>query len=121
MLSLIDVAKERGAKDREKAYWNTYPCQNIVYTANSKIYAPFCKNRFCTYCCGIRKAELIKKYLPVLQSWKDRYFVTLTVKAVKANQLTQRHFLNHEKAITTISGLSADSFVRVVVLFFFKR
>jgi hypothetical protein len=34
MLSLIDVAKERGAKDREKAYWNTYPCQNIVY--NSK-------------------------------------------------------------------------------------
>ncbi len=78
MLSLIDVAKERGANDRVKAYWNTYHCQNIVYTANSKIYASFCKNRFCTYCCGIRKAELIKKYLPVLQNWNEPYFVTLT-------------------------------------------
>jgi hypothetical protein len=73
MLSLIDVATERGANDRVKAYWNTFHCQNVVYTANSNIYAPHCKNRFCTYCCGIRKAELINKYLPLLQSWKEPY------------------------------------------------
>ena len=87
MLSLIDVAKERGANDRVKAYWNTFHCQNVLYTANRRIYAPHCKNRFCTYCCGIRKAELINKYLPLLQSWKEPYFVTLTIKSVKANQL----------------------------------
>ena len=46
MLSLIDVAKERGANDRVKAYWNTYHCQNIVYTVNSKIYAPIVKIGF---------------------------------------------------------------------------
>ena len=87
MLSLFDVAKERCANDRVKAYSNTFHCQIAVYTANSRIYAPHCKNRFCTYCCRIRKAELINEYFPLLQSWKEPYFVTLTVKAVKANQL----------------------------------
>jgi hypothetical protein len=87
ILQLIDVAKEKGAKDRVKAYWNTYHCQNNVYTCNGRMYATQCKNRFCTYCCGIRKAELINKYLPVLQTWDEPYFVTLTVKAVKAGQL----------------------------------
>lgn len=87
MLKLVDVAKEKGATDRVKAYWNTYHCQNNVYTSNGRMYATQCKNRFCTYCCGIRKAELINKYLPVLQTWKEPYFVTLTVKAVKAGQL----------------------------------
>ncbi len=47
--------------------------------------APHCKNRFCTYCCGIRKAELITKYLPVLQTWKAPHFVSLTIRAVNAN------------------------------------
>ena len=87
MLKLIDVAKEKGAMDRVKAYWNTYHCQNNIYTANGKMYAPQCKNRFCTYCCGIRKAELINKYLPVLRTWPEPYFVTLTVRAVKAREL----------------------------------
>jgi hypothetical protein len=87
MLQLIDVAKEKGAKDRVKAYWNTYHCQNNLYTSNGRIYASQCKNRFCTYCCGIRKAELINKYLPLLQKWQQPYFVTLTIKAVKAGQL----------------------------------
>jgi hypothetical protein len=87
MLQLIDVAKEKGAMDRVKAYWNTYHCQNIIFTSKGKMYAPHCKNKFCTYCCGIRKAELINKYLPVLQTWDEPHFVTLTVKAVKAGQL----------------------------------
>src|SRR4051812_2684111 len=77
MLQLIDVAKEKDAKDRVKAYWNTYHCQNQIFTSNGRMYATQCKNRFCTYCCGIRKAELINKYLPVLQTWNESYFVTL--------------------------------------------
>jgi hypothetical protein len=34
MLKLIDVTKDRGTKDRVKAYWNTYHCRNQIYTAN---------------------------------------------------------------------------------------
>lgn len=89
ILKLIDVARERGAKDRVNAYWNTYHCQNLIYTSNGRMYAPHCKNRFCTYCCGIRKAELINKYLPIMQSWNEPYFLTLTIKAVKAPALTK--------------------------------
>jgi plasmid rolling circle replication initiator protein Rep len=89
MLKLIDVAKDKGALDRVKAYWNTYHCQNLIYTSNGKMYAPHCKNRFCTYCCGIRKAELINRYRPVLKSWPKPYFVTLTIKAIKATQLSR--------------------------------
>lgn len=90
MLNLIDVAKEKGANDRVKAYWNTYYCQDRVYTANSRLYTSYCKNRFCAVCSGIRKAELINKYFPVLQSWEAPYFVTLTIKAVTSAKLASR-------------------------------
>lgn len=90
MLYLIDIAKERRANERIKAYWNTYHCQNKIYTANGKVYTTYCKNRFCTHCCGIRKAELINKYLPVVKDWEEPFFITLTVKAVTANKLQAR-------------------------------
>jgi hypothetical protein len=41
--------------------------------------AKFCKNRWCLLCCRIRTAQLIKQYLPTIQSWPEKYFVTLTV------------------------------------------
>ena len=81
VLNLIDVSKQNGTKEREKGYWNTYHCQSKIYTANGRQYGKYCKNRFCTLCCAIRKAELINKYLPVIQEWKEPYFVTLTIKA----------------------------------------
>lgn len=89
MFQLIDVAKEKGAKGRVQAYWNTYHCQNKIITSNGRMHATQCKNRFCTYCCGVRKAELLNKYLPVLQTWPEPHFLTLTVKAVKAGQLSK--------------------------------
>lgn len=87
ILSLIDKPKEKGAIQREKAYWNTYHCQNKIVTSENRMYAPQCKNRICTYCCGIRKAELVNKYLPVLQTWTHPYFITLTVRAVAVGRL----------------------------------
>jgi hypothetical protein len=58
--------------------------------ANGRVYGKYCKNRFCTLCSGIRKAEIINKYLPIVSSWKEPYFVTLTIKAVKAHELGNR-------------------------------
>ena len=86
-LSLIDIAKENGEPEREKAYWNTYYCQNSVTTANGRLYGKYCKNRFCTLCSSIRKAEIINRYLPVIKKWKEPHFVTLTVKSCKHSQL----------------------------------
>lgn len=87
MLSLMDVAKEKGEQEKQNAYWNTYYCQSRIITAEGKLYGNYCKNRFCTLCCSIRKAEIINKYLPTIKEWEEPYFVTLTVKACKADKL----------------------------------
>jgi hypothetical protein len=87
VLSLMDVAKDKGDYQRKKSYWNTFHCQNLVHSANGKLYGKYCKNRYCTLCCSIRKADIINRYLPVIQTWPKPHMVTLTVKAVSASQL----------------------------------
>ncbi|MBK9721921.1 MAG: protein rep [Saprospiraceae bacterium] len=90
ILSLIEVAKERNELNRVKAYWNTYHCQNRIFEADDKLFGNYCKNRFCTICAGIRKAEIINKYWPIISEWKEPYFLTLTAKSVPANKLKSR-------------------------------
>jgi hypothetical protein len=89
-LSLVDAAKAKGAPERTQAYWNIFHCQNKIFSAGGKLYGKYCKNRSCTVCCANRKAELINKYLPTIQTWEDPYFVTLTAKAVSARGLNER-------------------------------
>ena len=90
VLSLIDVAKRKGVNDHKIiSYWNTYNCLGKVYTDKGRLYGRYCKNRFCTVCCAIKKADIILKYLPHIQTWKDPHFVTLTVKSVHANELSK--------------------------------
>jgi len=67
--------------------WNTYHCQSNVIISANRLYRKYCKNRFCTICSAIRKAEIINKYYPVLSTWEDLQFVTLTVKSCKAEKL----------------------------------
>lgn len=87
MLNLITIAQEKGEQELEKSYWNTYYCQQNIITADGKLYGKYCKNRFCTLCNSIRKAEMINKYYPIMKDWEEPYFLTLTVKACKAPQL----------------------------------
>jgi hypothetical protein len=89
ILALIDVAKLKGANHRVRAYWNSYHCMNRLYQVKSKLHTNYCGTRFCTICCGIRKAELINRYKPEISKWGKPYFVTLTVKAVPAYRLSQ--------------------------------
>ena len=87
VLSLMDVAKQKGNNENQNSYWNTYYCQNRVIVNEGKIYGKYCKNRFCTLCCSNRKADIINRYLPTIKEWNNPYFVTLTVKACKAHKL----------------------------------
>ena len=89
VLALIDVAKEKGETERIQAYWNTYHCLNNVIVSDKKMYGRYCKNRFCTICNAIRKADTINHYYPVISQWEDVQFVTLTVKACKEAQLNK--------------------------------
>lgn len=87
MLNLIKIAEDNGEPELEKAYWNTYYCQQNLISVDGRFYGKYCKNRFCSLCCSIRKAEMINKYFPVLKQWKEPYFLTLTVRACKAKSL----------------------------------
>jgi len=89
ILALIDVVKEKGEPERQQAYWNAYHCQSSVTISDNKLYGKYCKNRFCTICCAIRKADTINRYYPTLLNWEDVHFVTLTVKACKADKLNR--------------------------------
>lgn len=87
VLALIDVVKEKGEPEREQAYWNAYHCLGNVIVSNGKMYGKYCKNRFCTICNAIRKADTINRYYPVMSQWEDMQFVTLTVKSCKEEKL----------------------------------
>lgn len=87
VLCCIDVAKKKGAEERVKQYWNTYYCLNRVVSSNGRLHGKYCKNRFCTLCLCIRKAKIINVYFQIMKNWKQAYFVTLTMKAVKSDRL----------------------------------
>lgn len=87
VLSLVDVASRKDQFDWVDTYWNTYHCQNRLVSGGGRLYGHYCKNRFCTVCCGIRKADIMNKYLPIIQTWENPYFVTLTIRAVSASRL----------------------------------
>lgn len=87
---LIDVANKKEDFKRVKSYWNTFYCQKKIYSSDGKYYGRYCKNRFCTLCCSIRKADIINRYLPVINTWKEPQFVTLTAKSLKKTNLAKR-------------------------------
>ena len=89
VLALIDVAKEKGEPERIQAYWNAYHCLNNVIVSNGRMHGKYCKNRFCTICNAIRKADMINRYYPVISQWEDVQFVTLTVKSCKEEKLNR--------------------------------
>ena len=87
ILKLVDVANKKGKPERAQSYWNTYHCLEHFYASNGRLHGKYCKNRICTLCCSIRKAEIINKYFPIMNQWEDPHFVTLTVKSIPAKEL----------------------------------
>lgn len=83
---LLKASGGRGAM--AGAYRRTLVCSSdIVVSEDGKAVAHYCKNRWCVVCNRIRTAVTLKKYAPVLATWDDAYFVTLTVRNVTGNEL----------------------------------
>lgn len=87
---MIDIAVINGETQLAKRYWNTYYCQNKLIGFENKFYGDYCKNRWCAICCGIRKAHLLNKYLPIISEWEAPHLLTITLKSVKAHELETR-------------------------------
>lgn len=90
VLAMIDIANANGEMDLVTRYWNTYHCQTKLTSKDGRFYCNWCKNRWCTTCCGIRKAHILNKYYPIIIKWEEPHLLTLTLKSVKAHQLGAR-------------------------------
>ncbi len=87
MISLASIAEKKRNSQLLKAFWNTYYCRSEITSVGGRLYGNYCKNRFCLVCSGNRKAEMIRKYLPILETWTEPHFVTLTIRSVRAKDL----------------------------------
>jgi len=88
--ALADVAREENDLKFLKQCFNGYFCLHDVVIKNWIIYGKYCKTRFCPTCNGIRKAEMIKRYHPVLKEWSEPCFLTLTTRSIPAKKLEDR-------------------------------
>ena len=84
----INLAKLRSPL--EKSYRNTVYCSSILSQEDGKIVGSYCGNRWCMVCNRIRTARAIQRYMPIVESWPDKYLVTLTLKNVSASELPKR-------------------------------
>jgi hypothetical protein len=82
-----------------------------VISYSGKAYGKYCKNRFCTICSCIRKAEIINKYLPIIQEWEEPQFLTLTIRAGKEHNL-KRHLDGVYRAFNQIKDKHRKRFER---------
>lgn len=72
----------------KKSYWNTYYCsEKIEYDSQDhSIKTRYCKNRVCIVCNRIRMGQNIKEYVPLVSSWNEVGFVTLsTTNCIEGN------------------------------------
>ena len=86
-IQLAEVAREKKKPHIEKQAWNAYHCLSKFTFVDGKIYGRYCKTRICPICSNNRKADEINKYKPIIETWSNPYFVTLTVKACPKNRL----------------------------------
>ena len=65
----------------KKSYWNSFHCtKSLVLHDDGSLTGNYCKNRWCMVCNSIRTAKLMNDYKPILDSWEEKYMVTLTIR-----------------------------------------
>jgi len=83
-LKLVDIDSPLN-----KSYWQTYHCTRTILQDGNQIKSRYCNQRWCLVCNSIRTGKMINGYLPAIEAMNNPYFVTLTIKNVKAYKLKQ--------------------------------
>lgn len=71
----------------EAGYRNTLYCCQTLNQEYRRIRARWCNNRWCLACNRVRTGRAWNRYMPTLDAWQARHFVTLTVPNVSAADL----------------------------------
>jgi len=69
------------------SYKYAYTCNSAIFQNGDKLTTRYCNQRFCLVCNSIRTGKLINGYASEIQELNNPYFVTLTVRNVKAYKL----------------------------------
>jgi len=70
-------------------YVKSTACNGVLTQEGGKIKAFYCKERWCSVCNRIRTGILFNKYEQVIDTWDDKYFVTLTLVSPTPEELPQ--------------------------------
>lgn len=70
-----------------KAYQNTAACTSYIVEEDGRYKSKYCHNRWCLVCNRIKTAKYINEYTPIIDSFSNKRFLTLTTPNVPANQL----------------------------------
>lgn len=100
-LILTEIAKEDENWKWHARFEASLLCQDELTESEHRSYSSYCKQRCCLICLGIRKGQIVNTYLPILEDMADPHFLTLTLVAVKKDELRQR-FKDIAKAIRTL-------------------
>lgn len=84
--SLAQYGKETGSP-LEAAYRDSIYCASLIVQEDGRLRSSYCNRKWCLVCNSIRTAKLIDQYAPVIGSWEDPHFVTLTVRNVQGGRL----------------------------------
>lgn len=85
-LGLVDYGKQVNSPQL-RAYVRMANCCKQVVQEDGKVTAHYCRHRGCLVCAAIRTAKLAEAYAPMVVSWPEPMFVTLTVPNVAGPQL----------------------------------
>jgi hypothetical protein len=109
--ALAETAKRVGSA-LQQSYRNTIYCNSQLAQDGGKVTGRYCGNRWCITCSRIRTALAMNRYMPVLRLWRDRKFVTLTLRTVPAAELDRTldemlaAFTTVKRAITRTDALA---------------
>jgi hypothetical protein len=81
--ALVDICDP----ERQKQYWKSYHCANVVVQEGTKLNTGLCRKRWCIVCQRKKTAELLNGYtesLQALQEEEQLFIVTLTAQNIKA-------------------------------------
>ena len=71
-----------------QAYINTMYCASVMQEdLHGRVTSKYCKNRWCITCNRIQTAKNMNRYLPIIEQWSDKWFVTLTPVSPTAENL----------------------------------
>lgn len=70
-----------------KAYQNTAGCTSYVVEEEGRYKSKYCHNRWCLVCNRIKTAKYINEYTPIINSFAEKRFLTLTTPNVPASKL----------------------------------